>query len=120
MDEMKIIKYMREKQYKEGKYTCWDFVMDIYKDEYGIKLPEYPVNSIETEFKDKMTVNLNPDIIPLEQAKTGDIIVFSLFANQHAGVMINNESFIHLHKYGVQVSDIKNSGKNYNIYRIIK
>ena len=120
MNEQTIIKYMTEKHYKENQYTCWDFVMDIYKDLYGIILPEYPVDEIEANFKHKLKTNLKPDIIPLNKAKEGDIIVFSLFANQHAGVMINSESFIHLHRQGVQVTDIEDSGQNYAIYRLLK
>ena len=120
MDEQSLIKYMITKRYKEGEYVCWDFVRDIYKDLYNIDLPEYPADEIQAEFKYELTSNIKHKKIPIGEAQEGDIIVFSLFANQHAGVMINNESFIHLPKTGVQVSDIADVGKNYVIYRMEK
>lgn len=120
MDEQTIIKYMQEKHYIEGQYICWDFVRDIYKDLYNIELPEYPADEIQVEFKYELTSNIKHIKVPVNEAREGDIIVFSLFANQHAGVMINNESFIHLHTQGVRVSDIEDVGKNYVIYRMVK
>ena len=117
MDEQKIIKYMRETQYVENEYICWDFVRDFYKNEYNIELPEYPVDEVQAEFKQKLTSNIPNIKVSEKDAKEGDIIVFSLFANQHAGVMINNENFIHLTPQGIRVSDIKSVGGNYVIYR---
>lgn len=118
MDEKTIIEYMTNKRYIEGEYVCWDFVRDIYKDLYNIDLPEYPADEIQAKFKCELTTNIKHKKIDTADAKEGDIIVFSLFANQHAGVMINNESFIHLPKEGVQISDIADVGKNYVIYRM--
>lgn len=118
MDEKQIIKYMTEKRYIEGKYICWDFVRDVYKDMFNVELPEYPADEIQAEFKHEVTSNIKNIKVPIEEAREGDVIVFSMFANQHAGVMINNESFIHLPKEGVKVSDIANLGKNYVIYRM--
>lgn len=120
MDEQTLIKYMTTKRYKEGEYVCWDFVRDIYKDLYSIDLPEYPADEVQAEFKYELTSNIKHIKVTADEAKEGDIIVFSLFANQHAGVMINNESFIHLPKTGVQVSDVADVGKNYVIYRMEK
>lgn len=120
MDENQIIRYMTEKRYKEDEYLCWDFVRDVYKDLFNVELPEYPADEIQADFKYSLTSNIKHIKIPVEQAKEGDIIVFSLFADQHAGVMINNESFIHLPKEGVQISDVANVGKNYVIYRIVE
>ena len=120
MDEKTIINYMMKKRYKEGEYVCWDFVRDIYKDLYNIELPEYPADEVQAEFKHELTSNIEHVRLTAGEAQEGDIIVFSLFANQHAGVMINKESFIHLPKEGVQVSDIADVGKNYVIYRMVK
>ena len=88
MKEEKIIHYMMNKHYQENKYVCWDFVMDVYKDEYNINLPEYPVDEVQAEFKKRLTSNI-PHVKVEGEPIEGDIIVFSLFANQHAGVMID-------------------------------
>lgn len=117
MEEQKIINYMRKKKYIEDKYICWDFVRDVYKDEYNIILPEYPVDEIQAEFKQELVSNIPHKKIDTKEAREGDIIVFSLFANQHAGVMIGKESFIHLTHQGVRVSDVEDVGGNYVIYR---
>ena len=45
MREEQIIRYMQTKKYIENEYVCWDFVRDVYKDEYNIELPEHPVRS---------------------------------------------------------------------------
>lgn len=119
MNEKTIIKYMAETKYIEGEYICWDFVRTIYKDEYDIELPEYPVDEVQAEFKNRMTSNIPNIRVETKKAIEGDIIVFSLFANQHAGVMINRESFIHLTPQGVRVSDVEDVGGNYVIYRKI-
>lgn len=117
MREEQIIRYMRTKKYADGKYVCWDFVRDVYKDEYNIELPEYPVDEIQTEFKDKLTSNIPHKKIQ-ENPQSGDIIVFSLFANQHAGIMIDKCNFIHLATDGVRVTNVKDVGGNYAIYRM--
>jgi len=118
MEEETIIKYMMEKHYIKDKYVCWDFVRDIYKDMYDIDLPEYPVDEIQAEFKNKLTSNI-PCIKTTDNPREGDVIVFSLFADQHAGVMVDNENFLHLRPQGVMLSNINNVGKNYVIYRKI-
>ena len=118
MDEQTIVKYMTEKHFKEGEYICWDFVRDIYQDLFNVELPEYPVDELQVEFKHKLTSNIPHIKVAQNDVKEGDIIVFSLFANQHAGVMINTESFIHLTPQGVRISDIEDVGKNYAIYRM--
>lgn len=119
MKEEKIIHYMMNKHYQENKYVCWDFVMDVYKDEYNINLPEYPVDEIQAEFKKRLTSNI-PHVKVEGEPVEGDIIVFSLFANQHAGIMIDYQNFIHLANDGVRVTSIKDVGKNYAIYRVVK
>lgn len=120
MKEEILIKYMKEKKFNKEKYVCWDFVRDIYKDNYKIELPEYPTDEIQAEFKKYLTSNINHIKIKNNDIKEGDIIVFSLFANQHAGVMIDNENFIHLSEKGVQTCNIKNIRGNYVVYRIVK
>ena len=118
MDEIKVINYMKKKKYIENEYICWNFVQDVYKDEYDISLPDYPVDEVQAEFKHKLASNFPCKKIQKdEKILEGDVIVFSLFANQHAGVMIDSENFIHLKKTGVAVSNINNLGKNYEIYR---
>ncbi len=119
MQDETIVKYMKTKRYTEDKYVCWDFVRDIYKDEYNITLPEYPTDEIQTEFKNELISNI-PHIKTNDSPKSGDIIVFSLFANQHAGVMVDRSNFIHLAKDGVRVTSIKDVGGNYAIYRMDK
>ena len=119
MEEKQIIKYMTKKKYIEGQYICWNFVQDIYKDLYDINLPDYPVDEIQSEFKNKLASNFPCKKIEDNCFIEGDVIVFSLFANQHAGVMIDNENFIHLTNNGVVVSNINNLGKNYVVYRKI-
>lgn len=119
-DEQKLFNYITKTKFIENKYECWEFVCDIYKKEYGIILPEYPVDEVEAEFKQKVVSNIpNKRIEKGGEPKEGDIIVFSLFVNQHAGVMINKESFIHLTEKGVKVTDLDDVGGNYVFYRKI-
>lgn len=120
MHENQIMRYMMSKRYIEDKYVCWDFVIDVIKDMYGITLPEYPVGDVQAEFKNKLVANFKHIKVEDGQAQEGDIVVFSLFANQHAGVMIDSETFIHLRQEGVQVSELANLGKNYVIYRMVR
>lgn len=119
MKEEKIINYMTKKHYKADTYVCWDFVRDVYMDEYRVDLPEYPVDEIQAEFKNKLVSNI-PHVKIEGEPIEGDIIVFSMFANQHAGVMIDYQNFIHLANDGVRVTNIKDVGKNYAIYRMVK
>lgn len=118
MHENQIIRYMMSKRYIENKYVCWDFVIDVMRDLFGIELPEYPVTEVQTEFKNRLRANLKNTIIKEGQQEEGDIIVFSLFANQHAGVIINKDYFIHLTPKGVVVTGLNELRKNYVIYRI--
>ena len=120
MEEAQIIKYMRTKKYVDGKYVCWDFVMDIYRDLFGIELPEYPVGEVQAEFKNKLMSNFEHVKIERGDEKEGDIVVFSLFGNQLAGVVIVKENFIHLSHCGVKVAKFSMLVGNYKIYRIIK
>lgn len=120
MDEKTIIKYMKTKRYIEDKYICWDFVMEICKDLYDIELPEYPVTEVQAEFKNKLISNFKHIVVQKGEEKDGDIVVFSLFANQHAGVMINKNNYIHLSREGVQVRNLATLVNNYKVYRVIK
>ena len=119
MNEEKIVNYMLTKQYIEGKYTCWEFVQDIFRDEYGMELPDYPMGEVQAEFKNKVKSNFNHIKVDKKDAKEGDMIVFSAFANQHAGVMLDNDNFIHLGEKNVMISQLSNIGGNYAIYRAV-
>lgn len=118
MHENQIMRYMMSKHYKENEYVCWDFVIDVIKDMFGIELPEYPVTEIQAEFKNRLCANFKHSVIPDGEQQEGDIIGFSLFANQHAGVIINKDYFIHLRPEGVVVTAISDLRKNYVIYRL--
>ena len=118
MHENQIMRYMMSKHYKENEYVCWDFVIDVIKDMFGIELPEYPVTEVQTEFKNRLCANFKHSVIPDGEQQEGDIIGFSLFANQHAGVIINKDYFIHLRPEGVVVTAISDLRKNYVIYRL--
>lgn len=118
MKEKDIIRYMKEKRYIEDKYICWNFVQDVFYDLFEIKLPDYPVDEIQSEFKYKLVSNFPcKKIEKQDKILEGDVIVFSLFANQHAGIMIDSDNFIHLCRSGVTICNINNVGKNYAIYR---
>jgi len=119
MNEKQIIDYMKKKRYIDGEYICWDFVMEVCKDLYGIELPEYPVTEVQADFKYKLLSNFNHLVVPRGEEKEGDVIVFSIFANQHAGVMIDKNNYIHLSKEGVQVRDLSSLVSNYKVYRAI-
>lgn len=120
MEEKQIYEYMTTKKYKENEYLCWDFVRDVYKDLYNMDLPEYPVDELPVHFKHRMEANFEHKKIENGQAIEGDIIVFSLMADQHAGVMIDSNYLIHLGKTNVRISRLSDLGKNYVIYRIVK
>lgn len=120
MDEKQIIEYMRKKRYIDGEYICWDFVMEVAKDIYGVELPEYPVTEVQTEFKNKLLSNFEHIVVKRGEEQEGDVIVFSLFANQHAGVVISKENYIHLSREGVQVRDMAALLGNYKVYRAAK
>lgn len=120
LNEQKIVKYMMTKHYDEQNYNCWDFVQDVYKDEYDYRLPDYPMGTVPAQFKDKLKSNINHIKIEKENAIEGDIVIFSLFADQHAGVMLDNDSFIHMSKTNVAVSQLSNLGGNYAIYRVVR
>ena len=118
MDEKRIIEYMTKKRYVDGKYICWDFVMDVFKDCYGIDLPEYPVDEIQVDFRKRLIANFEHEKIAKGWEREGDIIAFSLLSNQHAGVMINDKDFIHLSRDGVGIVSLKSLLGNYQIYRV--
>lgn len=118
MHENQVIRYMMSKKYKENEYVCWDFVIDVIKDMFGVELPEYPVTAVQAEFKLKLCANFEHTVIPYGEQQEGDIIAFSLFANQHAGVIINKDYFIHLRPEGVVVTALSELRKNYVIYRL--
>lgn len=118
MHENQVIRYMVNKKYIEDKYVCWDFVIDVISDLFNIKLPEYPVTEVQAEFKNKLCANFKHSVIQYGEQEEGDIIVFSLFANQHAGVIINKDYFIHLSPQGVIVTALNDLRKNYVIYRL--
>ena len=120
MDEQKIINYMKKKRYIDNKYICWDFVMEVCKDLYDIELPEYPVTEVQAEFKIKLVSNINHIIVSKGEEQEGDIVVFSLFADQHAGVMTDKNNFIHLARDGVKVTNLSFLIGNYKVYRVIK
>lgn len=120
LDEKKIIEYMTTRKYIKDVYTCWEFVQEVCKKEYDLDLPDYPVGQVQAEFKDKIKSNFNHIKINKEEAKEGDIIIFSVFANQHAGIMLNSESFIHMGVNNVVVSQIENIRGFYEIYRYVR
>lgn len=120
MHENQIIRYMMTKKYVENEYHCWEFVRDVYFDMFNKKLPEYPLGEVPAEFKNRLKTNIKYIEVKDIEILEGDIIIFSLFANQHAGVMIDDKHFIHLGFDGVQVTDKTNLGGNYAIYRIVE
>ncbi len=120
MKEEQIINYMTTKKYIENKYLCWDFVQDVYEDMFNYRLPDYPAGEVPAEFKNRLKTNLLYDRVEKENAQEGDLVIFSMFSDQHAGLMLNNNDFIHLTNTTVAVSQLNNLGANYAIYRIIR
>ena len=119
MDNDKIIKYMTTKKYRKN-YVCWDFVREVCKDLYKMDLPEYPVDKIiHAEGRKVLEGNVpHIRIDKCEDIQEGDIIVFSMFTQQHAGVMIDKDNFIHLSRdRGVCVTMLNNIKGEYAIYR---
>lgn len=111
---------MITKRYDKDNYNCWDFVQEVYKNDYGYELPDYPVGDVPAEFKEKLKSNIKHIKIKKEEAIEGDIVIFSLFADQHAGIMLDNDSFIHMSHTHVTVSQLSNLGGNYAIYRVVR
>lgn len=117
MNEEQIIYYMMNKKWVDGVYMCWEFVQDIYRDLYDMELPDYPVDEPQTEFKNRMVSNFRPKVVPNNEAQDGDIVIFTSLNLQHAGVMIDNERFIHLGMSTPQITDLRSVKGVYKLYR---
>ena len=40
---MNYLHYFQNSKYELGKYDCWTFIQDVFKNEQGITLPDVPV-----------------------------------------------------------------------------
>ena len=92
--------------YRAGFFNCWDFVRQVYKNEYGISLNHIPVD--ETNLKQLMTTvkttSEHKNWRSVKQVEEGDLLLMRQSKHPiHVGVWVNIDG-------GGVLHCIKNSG----------
>lgn len=89
---------------------CWGLVLCIYKDIYGIDLPDLENYEADWSYKGKDYImdRYTKDWERVEKPQEFDIILMKNFKGiaNHTGVMLNSKDFIQCTKAGVNLSKI--------------
>lgn len=78
--------------YRAGLFNCWDFVRQVYGNEYGIILNHIPVD--ETNLKQLMTTvkttSEHKNWRPVKQIQEGDLLLMRQSKHPiHVGIWVN-------------------------------
>lgn len=93
-----VLKYLGKKW--SDDFNCWDFVLLIYQEQFGIGLCRYPVNysgdlrgacaAVEIEKSDPVWIETTTP------SKNGVVLMGRKFSGWHVGFMVTEGEVIHL------------------------
>lgn len=110
---MNYIKYFQNNKYQKGINDCWTLVQDIFKDEKGIILPDCPIMTDYSPFETSLKSNFKYNV--LTEAKEGCLIHFRSGKIEHIGYALNGKKYIHKTFSRVEVSNIPEKAKIYEV-----
>lgn len=112
---MNYEKYMSNNKYELGVNDCWTLMQDIFKEEHGIELPEYPycVEGKKKEVAQYFKSNLVVDRI--EKPTKGCLVHVSGGTVEHIGYAINAKQYIHKQYRGVSITNIPKKAIYYTV-----
>lgn len=109
---MDYLKYFQNQKYELGKYDCWTFIQDVYKNERGIILHDVPV------FNDTNEGYLKSNIRHVQQSKPvrGSLVFVRTKEYNHVGYAISECEYMHkTSKTGVVISRIPKNAEFFQI-----
>ena len=109
-----VTKYLGVPYKNRGRDTngldCWGLVLCIYKDIFGIDLPDLENYEVDWSYKgnDYIMERYTNEWVRVEQPQEMDIVLMhnKKGISNHAGVMLDNKNFIHCPNAGVVLSKI--------------
>lgn len=120
---MDYLKYFQNNKYQKGINDCWTLVQDIFSDEKGVKLPDCPImtaadgaNGTTPDyalFESKLKSNFKYQV--LDKPKEGCLIHFRSGKIEHIGYALNEKQYIHKTFSRVEVSNIPEKAKIYEV-----
>lgn len=100
--------------YKLGKWDCWTLVQDIFLEEHGLQLPDYPhMTQSKEDFRKLVFTN-----ILIEEVKEPEKGLFACYVNNgtiHTGYVLNDKEYIHRPESGTRVDKIRPAIKMYRV-----
>ncbi|MBD1229269.1 C40 family peptidase [Xenorhabdus griffiniae] len=86
-----------------GFTDCYGLIMDYYKQEHGIELPDYRVNYLWWEQGENRYIEnwQSAGFVQVDIPQFGDVIIMQVQANvaNHAGILLDGNMLLH-HLYG--------------------
>lgn len=100
--------------YEKKVWDCWTLVQDIFLEEHGVKLPNYPsFTTDDEEFRKEVFAN-----VLLEEQKVPQKGLMAHYINGgvvHAGYVLNEKEYIHRPETGTRVDKLRPIVKMYKV-----
>lgn len=101
-------------RYKKKVWDCWTLVQDIFWEEHGVKLPDYPsFTTNDEEFRKEVFAN-----VLLEEQSEPEKGLMAHYINNgtvHAGYVLNDKEYIHRPETGTRVDYLRPAVKMYKV-----
>lgn len=110
---MDYLKYFKNDKYELGKYDCWTFLQQVFKDEQGIILPDVPVFD-DPENESCLKANIKHR--RLDRAQKGCFVFVKTKNLNHVGYAVSQTEYIHKTlNTGVIISKIPHTAEFYEV-----
>lgn len=111
---MDYLKYFQNNKYQLGKYDCWTFVQQVFKEEQNITLPDVPVFDSSNESFLKGNIRHNW----LDKPCKGCLVFVKTNKLNHVGYAISEKEYMHkTSRTGVIVSKIPQNAEFYEVLK---
>lgn len=110
---MDYLKYFKNDKYELGKYDCWTFLQQVFKEEQGIILPDVPVFD-DPENESCLKANIKHR--RLDRAQKGCFVFVKTKNLNHVGYAVSETEYMHKTlNTGVIISKIPRTAEFYEV-----
>lgn len=111
---MNYLKYYQNQKYQLGKYDCWTFIQEVFKNEQNILLPDVPIFNDTNE--GYLKENIKHKV--LKKAENGCLVFVKTKFLNHVGYAVSDNEYIHkTGNTGVIISKIPQNAEYFKIIR---
>lgn len=110
IDAAKYLQLRFEDKGRGATVDCWGLVQRVYREEFGIALPDYTEGYQTTTDREEISAMIRQErgsdwaAVPLDEARAGDVLLLRIEGwPMHVGIVLDPPRFLHAAK-GINVA----------------